>query len=279
MRLVLSSVVAALLAVPAFGQEDRWEARLTDLKGDVTVFAAGGDAEGVPAERDMPLDDNDRVKTGSDGYAEISFEGESVVVLKGSSQMTVSSSRKGGSEVGLSFGSLLAKIGAALGAGGFRVRTPTAVCAVRGTEFGVEVADEAQGSETAVGVFDEGRVSVTGPDGGDAEHLMMNQETVVRKGQRPLPPYVLKRLTKHRKLVRGLGKRAQALKKKWASLTPAKRQELRQRWMERGREKMKKLREKGQARKARRPGPTGPHPGQEKMEKRRQKILRERKSP
>ncbi|MFA6319164.1 MAG: FecR domain-containing protein [Elusimicrobiota bacterium] len=279
MRTALALFAAAVFCGPAFGQEDRWEARLTDVKGAVTVYAPGGDPEGLPAEKDMPLDENDRVKTGVDGYAELAFEGESVVVLKANSQLTVAASRKGGSEIGLAFGSLLAKIGAALGAGGFRVRTPTAVCAVRGTEFGVEVAGEAEGSETAVGVFDEGKVEVAGPSGDVPETLMSNQETVVRQGSRPLAPYVLKRLMKHRKLVRGLGKRAQQIKKRWSSLPAEKRAELRQRWMERSREKLKQSREKAQQRKVRRQGPAGQSPAQEKMEKRRQKILKERRRP
>ncbi|MBI5622829.1 MAG: FecR domain-containing protein [Elusimicrobia bacterium] len=272
-------VVAAALSAPAFGQEDRFEARLTEVKGSVTIFVPGGDPEGLAAEKDMPLEEGDRLKTGADGYAEAAFEGESVVVLKANSQLTVNATRKAGSELHLGFGSLLAKIGSLLGGSGFRVRTPTAVCAVRGTEFGLEVAGEAEGGETAVGVFDEGKVEVTAAEGGEPERLMMNQETVVRRGERPLPPYVLKRLMRHRNSVRGLGRRISQLKKRWASLTPEKRVELRQRWMERSREKMKQLKEKAQQRRIRRQGPSGPHPSQEKMEKRRQRILRDRKKP
>ncbi|MBI4679285.1 MAG: FecR domain-containing protein [Elusimicrobia bacterium] len=275
----LSWAVAFVMALgggTSFGQEDRWEARFTDVKGTVTVFTTGGDADGMPADNDVPLEEGDRIKTGDDGYAEVAIEGDSLVVLKANSQMTVASARIGASEIGLAFGSLLAKIQSALGVGGFRVRTPTAVAAVRGTEFGLDVAGEAEGNETHVGVFDEGKVEVSGLSGEDAETLMVNQETVVRKGSRPLPPYVIKRLMRHRKLVRGMGKRAQQVKKRWASLPADKRGELRQRWMEKARERMKKMREKAlQRNKPRRPG-AGSKPGQEKMEQRRQKIIRER---
>ncbi|MBI5210856.1 MAG: FecR domain-containing protein [Elusimicrobia bacterium] len=275
MMTVVTAVLTAWVAGQAFGQgaggQDRWDARLTDVKGTVTVFTAGADAEGMPGDKDMPLEPGDRIRTGEDSSAEVAFEGDSVVVLKANTQMTVTSTRKNGVELGLSLGSLLAKIHSSLGLGGFGVRTPTAVASVRGTEFAVEVAGEGESGETHVGVFDEGKVEVSGTAAGEAETLMTNQETVVRRGQRPLPPYVLKRLMKHRKLVRGFGKRAQLLKKQWAALPPEKRLEFRTKWMERARERMKKMREKAIRQKGKR-GPAGPRLDREKMEKRRNNI-------
>jgi len=237
---IISAALVLLLSstLSVRAQEGSWDARLGAVSGDVTIVSADGSPE-VSGEADMPLEEGDRVVVGESGSAEIALDGGSLITIREGSDFKLEKTAKAESSFFLAAGSLLAKI-QKLGAQRLRVRTPTAVCAVRGTEFGVEIA----GEESHVGVFDEGKVDVTGDAGGTPELLISNQETTVKKGLAPARPEQLRRFVSHRARMRGQGRRLAAIKAKWKALPPDERRELRKKIMERMRENRKKLIEK-----------------------------------
>ncbi len=283
-----ATLAAALLMFPlrahAQAEGEDWDARLTDVSGEVTVYSGGSrDSEGDPAEKDMPLEPGDRVVTGADSTAEIALEGDSVISLRANSNFTLSATRKSDSLFRLEAGSLLAWLKSSLlsegGGRKWRIQTPTAVAAVRGTQFAVEVAESGE-PETHVGVFDEGKVEVSEESSGQTETLLANQETRVNRGRRPEAASVLKRFKKHRNFMRGMGRRGHALKKGWKRLQPEQRKRLRQELVkkahERRRERLERLKEKKQKARAQ-GGEKRLRPDQEKMEKRRQEFLRRKR--
>ncbi|MBI5239700.1 MAG: FecR domain-containing protein [Elusimicrobia bacterium] len=271
--LSLSLLVAASLPVLALAQADAdYEARLTEAKGEVTVFTAE-EPEGVPGEKDMPLLPGDKVRTGEDSSAEIALSGEHCVCLRPHSELTLANLRRADSELSLALGSLLAKV-QSLAGGLFRVRTPAAVAAVRGTEFAVEI-DEADPELTSVGVFDEGKVSVSGADGAE-ELLKSNQETTVRRGSRPMPAYQLRRLIRHRAVMRSFRKRAGLMRKQWRALTPAQRQARRRELLPKLRmlrqQRLQKAQQLRDRAREKRPVRAAPRMDQQKMEQRKRAI-------
>lgn len=246
MNLIAASLALLLAAaVPAFAQEGNWDARLGSVSGDVTVHPADGSPE-TSGEDGMPLEEGDRISVAEGGSAEVALDGGSLITVREKSEFKIEKTGKADSWFSLTAGALLAKI-QKLGTQRLRVRTPTAVAAVRGTEFGVEV-DEAGASH--VGVFDEGKVEVTGEQGGTPELLISNQETSVAKGAAPRHAAQLQRFISHRSQMRGHGRRISALKAKWKALPPDQRREMRKKMMERMRENRKKMLEKRAAMKA-----------------------------
>ncbi len=237
-RFLIASFALLVFIAPAHAQEASWDARLGVVSGDVTVVAADGSPE-VSGEAGMPLEEGDRVVVAQGGSAEVALDGGSLITVRENSDFKLEKTAKGESTFYLSLGSLLAKI-QKLGNQRLRVRTPTAVAAVRGTEFGVEV----DGDNSHVGVFDEGKVEVTGDKGGPPELLISNQETSVKKGEAPAHAEQLKRFMAHRGQMRGQGRRLASIKAKWKSMPPEKRQQMRQKFMERMREHRKKFLEK-----------------------------------
>lgn len=235
--LIAAFALLSLAASPARSQE-RWDARLGAVSGDVTVLAADGSPE-VSGEDGMPLEEGDRVVTAEGGSAEVCLDGGSLITVRENSDFKLEKTAKGESSFYLALGSLLAKI-QKLGDQRLKVRTPTAVAAVRGTEFGVEV----DGDDSHVGVFDEGKVEVTGDKGGAPELLISNQETSVKKGGAPEHAAQLQRFMAHRAQMRGHGRRLAAMKAKWKALPPDQRQQMRKKMMERMREQRKKFMEK-----------------------------------
>lgn len=242
------SLVWSLVARPAGAQEPAdWEARLTEASGAATVYTAEF-PEGLPAEPDMPLEAGDRISTGEDGSVELALDkGAHLISLRPNSDFTLVSSQRAAAEFKLALGSLLAKIQKLAAGHSLKVRTPAAVAAVRGTEFGVEVAAE-NPDETHVAVFDEGQVEVAG-EAGAAENLISNQETSVLRGRPPLPPYGLRRLVRHRAMVRKFGRRGAHLRKHWKEIAPSERAAVRRRMMERMRQdrrgRLEKIKDKG----------------------------------
>lgn len=275
-KIFLATSAVLCLAFPAAAEEETdYDARLTQAAGEVTVFAADQAAEGVPADADMPLEAGDRVVTGADGTCEIALDAEHAITLKENSSFTLSKPAKADTILELTVGSLLAKFSKLLAGQSVKVRTPTAVAAVRGTELGVEV----EGSESHVAVFDEGRVEVESEGG--KETLISNQETVVRRGARPLAPYQIKRLMRHRRFMRAhLKRRPGLLRQAWRRLPPQDRARLRreiiQKRLEWRRQRLEQMRQKMQERR-REDGPRRRRPDQEKMERRKREIMERRR--
>lgn len=226
--------LAAALSSAAFAQSapaaapspaPNYDARLTAVSGEVTVYTADAPTQPAAASVGMPLDEGDRVVVAAGGSAEVSLDGTSLLELGENADFTLTSLSRARAELSLALGSLLAKI-QKLGDDRLQVRTPAAVAAVRGTEFGVDAGGA--GAEARVGVFDEGRVEVTGSGG--METLTPNQETSVRPGERPRPAAPLSgRFLARREAMRAAVRRLAVVRRGWRRVSAARRREFRRR--------------------------------------------------
>ncbi|MBU2573684.1 MAG: FecR family protein [Elusimicrobia bacterium] len=229
---------AALLAfqLSAAGAQD-YDARLSSLTGTVDVLAAGETDSWREAEEEMPLSAKDKVRAGESSSAEITLDGGGVIRLGAGSVVEISSLDSASSSFFLRMGSLVAKIKKELLKRGARlqVRTPAAVAAIRGTEFGVE--HDRENNETTAGVFDEGSLSVAslGKDGKTVAEEVVGKgsEVRLRAGARTFKPVAMRRLLRHRKALKAARVRLGLLRKSWKRLDPEKRRELRKRFLAR----------------------------------------------
>ncbi|OGS50018.1 MAG: hypothetical protein A3J79_02180 [Elusimicrobia bacterium RIFOXYB2_FULL_62_6] len=230
-------LAAVLLVRPAAGAvlAEEYDARLSAPAGAVEVLAGGETDAWREAEDGMPLSSGDKVRTGADSSAEISLDDGGLIRLGPDSALDVSSLSAGSSSFFLRLGSIVAKIRAGFLKPGKRlqVRTPPAVCAIRGTEFGVE-HDEVSG-ETTAGVFDEGSLSVASADKDGKtlaeETVGKGREVRLRAGARALRQGAMLKLLRHRKSLTAARGRLETLRKNWKRLDPEKRRELRKRFM------------------------------------------------
>jgi len=267
---ILAAALAALLAAPALAQPDAapsapaatsYDARLTAVSGEVTVYPADGSSDPAAGEEGMLLDEGDRivVSTETGASAEVALDGTSIVTLSEGTDFTLTKLSRAEAELSLAFGSLIAKI-QKLGDDRLQVRTPGAVAAVRGTEFGVEA--ESGGGPSHVGVFDEGKVEVSGSGG--TETLTPNQETSVRQGERPQRPAALQRFAGRRLAMARSRERLAAVRHGWRHIPAARRRAARRRALARQRAR----------RAARRRGAV--HRQQQRRERRRRQQPRRR---
>lgn len=210
-----------------------WDARLKVISGKVLVKTAEGGDEWFSVEGVLPLDPDDVIKTSSDGLAEIYMDDKASMALGRNTEMEIASLAQEDAVFSINFGSLAAKIKHFLNEKQkFSVRTPTAVCAVRGTEFAVEYSQ--MNKETAAAVYDEGSVAVTVSDDsgkpGQEFLLEKNTELVISPDTKRFHPVPLFRMGKFRGNIRTMRKRIAALKG-WRPRTSEKRDALRLRYL------------------------------------------------
>lgn len=131
---VLASLAVFLAAPPASAKTAEPAAKLAFASGDVTVESRGS---GRLVKTGEPLSDGDAVSTGEKATAVVELADGSRLKLRESSRLTLTlpGPRETATEVLLSLGSVFAKVTKRLPGAEFRVRTRTAVAAVRGTEF------------------------------------------------------------------------------------------------------------------------------------------------
>jgi len=234
-------------AAPVAVSSSVWQAQIMELGGSVQFKAEESDSAWTAAETLMPLDEGDMLKTGPDGFARVLLDGEAVVELGSSTVLTVGNLAYSASNLSLRQGSLLGKIKNLFSRQrSFEVRTPAAVCAVRGTEFGVE--HDADG-ETVAGVFDDGEIAVgwgTSPDA-DRVSVKSGQEAVIGRAPR-IKAEAMRRLFPRKARLARIRGDLPAMQKSWRYLPPGERALLRQKLLERRRAAPQKAREAVKAR-------------------------------
>ena len=181
-------------------QAQSWDARLKVVSGTVMVKTVAGD-EWSRITGEMPLDPNDAVKTSADGIAEVYLDDKGALILGRNTELEITNLAQEDAIFSLNFGSLVAKIKHFLNEKNkLQVRTPSAVCAVRGTEFAVEYSQP--GKETSVAVFDEGRVAVTyaGDSGKAVQEYLLEKNTEIHfsPAQKRFRAIQLSRMGRHR---------------------------------------------------------------------------------
>lgn len=121
-----------LIALP--GAVLAGEARLLSLNGTVEVRPAR-EGQWVSASPDMEIAEGGGVRTGAGGQAVLLLPNKSKVWMKESSTLEIEQRQTLASRLALVFGKIKVRVPHLMRKEKFEVRTPTAVCAVRGTEF------------------------------------------------------------------------------------------------------------------------------------------------
>lgn len=209
-------------------QSQSWDARLKVVSGTVMVKTINGD-EWSKITGEMPLDPNDVVKTSGDGIAEIYLDDKGAMYLGRNTELEITELVLEDTIFSLNVGSLVAKIKHFLNEKNkLQVRTPSAVCAIRGTEFAVEYSQ--LGKESSAAVFDEGRVVVKEADGSGKEPqeyvLEKNTEIHFDTAHKRFRSIPLSRMGRHRGSLTAMRSRLASLKG-WKPRSITRRAELR----------------------------------------------------
>lgn len=192
-RRVLFAILALVVIFIADGvrrENEEFVAKLTQMSGQVQILKSG-EAQPVPASLRAKLEDGDTLATGPGSYATLEFPDGTAITVAPSSLFEVrllEYSRAGqwrSRSFRLLSGQVFAKVSKYFGAqSDLRVYTPSAVAAVRGTQFSLAYDDV---TKTAGIVCIDGQVTYAGWAGAP---VLVNpgQESVVRYGAQPSNP-------------------------------------------------------------------------------------------
>lgn len=133
---LVATLAAALLSAAALGASAG--PAVTEAAGIVQVQGAGYDSWKNVTQTPLPLSARDQVRTGSRSRAVVTFDDGTRIELGPESAFALEESAASRAGLRLSIGRLKAIVQKALSRR-FEVRTPAAVCSVRGTEFEVRV--------------------------------------------------------------------------------------------------------------------------------------------
>jgi hypothetical protein len=217
-------------------QAENWDARVKKISGDVRIRAFDSDDWAPLLSGEMPLDGADSIKT-YDGVAEVYLDAKGVITVGRNTELELASLSKNDAVFSMKFGNIAAKIQHFLDDKfKMEVRIPSAVCAVRGTEFAVEYSQLSK--DTGAAVFDEGRLSVAplDKDGQSlGEYLLeKNTELVFTPSQKRFKSVALSRMGRYKTSVTAMRLRMNVLRKTWKPVTPERRAALRDRILKRG---------------------------------------------
>lgn len=210
---------------------NQFEAVLRKTAGTVSVKSSeDSEFKSVDDAGYYPLDPDDTVKTGTDGYAEIYFSDRGLVKLNRNSELEIGSLEQEDSSIFLKAGSLIAKFEKSLKKKfSLSLRTPTAVCAVRGTEFGAEYS--LFNKESTFGVYDEGEIAVSQMDkegkAGEEVKVDKGSEITLSPDTKRQRVVKLSRLAKYRPMLLEIRKRHPVYKKRWRPMDRARREKMR----------------------------------------------------
>ncbi len=217
--------------------EENWDVRVNSVYGK--AYMRSDEAEyWSKIEKGLPLEFDDTIKTDPGANVVLSLDNKGIVRVEGNSEIALSSIGKNDSVINLIKGSLVAKINHFLDkAFKFKVKTPTAVCAIRGTEFAVEYSSF--NDETGVAVFDEGKVGVT-PSHSNVEKygayetiLGKNTELFLGPKIRKMKKAKLTRMAFHKSKLLNVRKKIKNLRKKWKPLSERGKNKLRKKIIKR----------------------------------------------
>ncbi|MBN2406826.1 MAG: FecR domain-containing protein [Elusimicrobia bacterium] len=154
-------------------------AKIEQIEGKVSCAETGAE-DWQDAAVGMELEEGDRLKTAGNSSAKIHFSSGHDAILGEKSEMVINSAKKDKTSLDLFKGKLRSKVKQLSSTQGYEILTPQAVCAVRGTDFDVNVA----GGRTDVKVY-EGIVEAKELMTGDSIEIFAGQSSEIISNRSP----------------------------------------------------------------------------------------------
>jgi len=156
-------------------------AKITELSGAVKIMPEGGSWQ--TAKLNQELNEGDKIMTAEKSRAVIVFYSGHSAVVGPDSSMAVKEANSSSTGLDLFKGKLRSKVKKLSPGQAYKIETPQAVCAVRGTDFEVNVG----GEKTKVRVF-EGVVEAKEIFTGEKVTVAAGQYSEVRQNEKPSEP-------------------------------------------------------------------------------------------
>lgn len=152
------------------------------VRGEVTVVSQG---KSTVAQKDFPIKSGDTIKTSAKSIAIISMEDGVVFKMNPISDLSIP--EKDDNSVTLNSGSVFSKVSKQKPNQQFKLRTPSAVIGVRGTEFFTSYGQTEDKKSDVWMCVNEGSIEVTGAKGKEAVVVKQGEGVVIPSGKDVTP--------------------------------------------------------------------------------------------
>jgi len=209
------------------------QARFGVVTGDVQLLSQGA-RDWIEAHEGLPIESGDEIETGDDGVAEMELSENVLWLVEPNTHIVTEHMETDRGRLNLSNGVLLGKVDSKRISipQQWEFNMPTAVCAVRGTEFALDVAEP---REAHVGVF-EGAVEIQAAESASGQQPWIRietgqegiapQKTAVRKASR-----LSARMQTYAQKRRDLESRMHRVQNTWSPYTTTVRNDLRRKFV------------------------------------------------
>lgn len=205
-----------------------FDIRVERVSGDVEVISAGEEKTKLYDNYQYPLEAGDSLKVGYDGEANIYINNYGLIKVTRNSEIEVIET-SGESVFSLLYGAIISKIEKLARKSSLKIKTPSAVCGVRGTQFAIE--HNKLSGESVFGVIDEGEIEVYPGEEENENNLYKvskNQEITITPSAKRYKITNLSRLIRHRAKILEIRKRLAQHKKSWRAFNQNERIKYRQ---------------------------------------------------
>ncbi len=203
--------------------------RIERIKGIVKIITSDEKEIELKDNLQYPLESGDIIKTGYDGETYIYINNTGVIKIERNTELEITETFSP-SIFTLFTGAIISKIEKLKNQlAAIKIKTPSAVIGVRGTEFAI--THTKFGNKTVTGVFDEGEVAVY-PGEEENESTMIkltkNTEVTISPETKRYKVTALLTLNTHKSKIFGIRKKLLTHKKKWKRFTEEQRMKFRQ---------------------------------------------------
>ncbi len=168
-----AAIIVIILLMALYG----YAVQISFLSGDVKIIKHGKKEN---AKLHMKLASGDVLKTGKGAFADVSYEDGSVIKVSENSSVTIGNKNvQASNSLSVTSGIISVKFSKLQKESARKIYTPTAVCAVRGTEFDIAVS---KGADSRIQLT-EGEVSISNPYG--KQDIIENQAVEVDVADAP----------------------------------------------------------------------------------------------
>jgi ferric-dicitrate binding protein FerR (iron transport regulator) len=147
-----------------------------------------GTEDYTAAEEGMTLDAGDKIKTGSGGSAELSFNEANTNVVRLNENTDASITLSGDEKMEVFEGEVFSSVSDLPSGSAFEIRTPTAVSGARGTDWVTKVSDDGTDVEAVDSVPYVKHFESSGVKSSQITLIQPGQMTTVKRFQPPMQP-------------------------------------------------------------------------------------------
>lgn len=221
-------MIEEALAQQGSNRQQSLDIRVERVSGSVEIISMGEETTKLLDNYQYPLEVGDTIKTGYDGEVNIYINNSIIINVARNTEIEITETQGEEGILSLIYGVIVSKVEKIKNKFSFKIKTPTAVCGIRGTQFAVE--HNKLSNESVFGVIDEGEIDVY--PGEENENnlykISKNQEIVITPSTKRYKVVTLSKLARHRSKIALIKKKLIYHKNRWKMFTPQERVKFRQ---------------------------------------------------